>query len=104
MVQETLDPDSEPEFEFSSELLVSGFVCAAIGAGIGYIIGLLSAEDDLPIRFVSDRSVLRLTDYAHYNFRNLEKLNQDLKFPEPSHSIQLVQLYQWLNQSRFPIR
>ena len=77
MAQETLDPDSEPEFEFSSELLVSGFVCAAIGAGIGYIIGLLSAEDDLPIRFVSDRSVLRLTDYAHYNFRNLEKLNQD---------------------------
>ena len=77
MAQETLDPDSEPEFEFSSELLVSGFVCAAIGAGIGYIIGLLSAEDDLPIRFVSDRSVLRLTDYAHYNFRDLEKLNED---------------------------
>jgi hypothetical protein len=77
MVQETLDPDSEPEVEFASELLVSGFVCAIIGAGIGYVIGLLTAEDDVPIKFNSDRSVLRLSDYAIYNFRNLKTFDEN---------------------------
>ncbi len=72
MAQETLDPDSEPEVEFSGELLVSGFVCAMIGAGIGYVIGLLTAEDDIPVKFNSDRSVLRLKDYAIYNFSESE--------------------------------
>ena len=70
MFQKTIDEESDPKVEINGELLVSGFVCAIIGAGIGYVVGLLIAEDDLPIQFNSDRSVLRLKDYAIYNFRN----------------------------------
>ena len=75
--QESIDSDSEPEVEFSSELLPAGLICAVLGAGIGYIIGWLTSENDLPIKFASDRSVLRLKDYAHYNFRDLKKINEE---------------------------
>ena len=76
-VQEHLDPDSEPEIKFSSELIVSGIVCAFIGAGIGYIVGWLSADDDIPVKFISTRSVLRLKDYAHYNYRYPGNFNKN---------------------------
>ena len=77
MFQKTIDEESDPKVEINGELLVSGFVCAMIGAGIGYVIGLLTAEDDIPIQFNSKRSVLRLKDYAIYNFRNLKTLDDN---------------------------
>jgi len=77
MFQETFDEDSDPSVEFSGELLVSGFICTLIGAGIGYVIGLLTAEADIPFEFKSDRSVLRLKDYAMYNFRNLKTFDEN---------------------------
>jgi formate hydrogenlyase subunit 3/multisubunit Na+/H+ antiporter MnhD subunit len=77
MFQKTIDEESDPKVEINGEILVSGFVCAIIGAGIGYVVGLLIAEDDLPIKFNSDRSVLRLKDYAMYNFRNLKMIEDD---------------------------
>ncbi len=77
LAQESLHPDSEPQVKLGSELIASGFVCAIIGAGIGYIIGWLSAEKDVSVRFDSERSVLGLKDYAPYNFQYLNALNEN---------------------------
>ena len=77
MIQESVDEDSDPSVEVTGELLGFAVVLALIGAAIGYGIGWLSAEDDVTIEFKSDRSVLRLKDYAMYNFRNLKTLDEN---------------------------
>lgn len=77
MFQDAIDENSDPSVGFSGETVGHAFIFAVIGAAVGIVIGWLSAEDDVTIVFRSDRSVLRLKDYAKYNFRNQKTIDDN---------------------------